>query len=65
MSDTHSTTTSYEVTINGKKLRQPDGKGVESLTMEDHVDMVESLTLKLGGLRTSRNGRSILVIPLK
>lgn len=49
MSDTHSTTTSYKVTINGKELRQPDGKGVESLTMEDHVDMVESLTLKLGG----------------
>lgn len=45
----HSTTTSYEVKIAGRTLNQPEEDGVESIVVEDHVDMVESLILKLGG----------------
>jgi len=48
-SSTHSTTTSYQVTIGGQTLRQPDNDGLESMVIEDHVDMVESMTLRLGG----------------
>jgi phage protein D len=49
MATEHNSTTSYEVKIGGKTLNQPTNDGVESLVIEDHVDMVESMTLKLGG----------------
>ena len=46
---THHSTTHYEVKIGGQTLNQPKNDGVESIVVEDHVDMVESLTLRLGG----------------
>ena len=45
----HSSTTSYRVTIGGRTLRQPESDGLESMVIEDHVDMVESATFRLGG----------------
>lgn len=41
--------TSYEVTVGGTTFKQPTQDGLESLILEDHVDMVASLTLKVGG----------------
>lgn len=41
--------TSYKVTIGGKEFTQPQNDGVEAIVVEDHVDMVEALTLRLSG----------------
>ena len=41
--------TSYQVTLGGTTYTQPEGDGLESIVVEDHVDMVESLTLRLSG----------------
>lgn len=41
--------TSYKVTLNGQTSTQPDSDGVESIVVEDHVDMVEMLTLRVSG----------------
>lgn len=49
MQSGHSSTTSYQVTIGGRTLKQPEKDGLESMVIEDHVDMVESATFRLGG----------------
>lgn len=41
--------TSYEVTIGGKTFKQSDADALESLVLEDHVDMVEALTVRVAG----------------
>jgi phage protein D len=42
--------TSYEITIgSGKPLTQPKNDGLESLVVEDHVDMVEMCTMRFQG----------------
>ena len=41
--------TSYEITIGGQTLDQSAEDGVESIVVEDHVDMVEMLTLRFNG----------------
>ncbi|MBN1336748.1 MAG: phage late control D family protein [Deltaproteobacteria bacterium] len=40
---------SYEIVIAGTTYTQRDRLGVESLTIEDHVDMVSMLTMEVGG----------------
>ncbi len=41
--------TSYEVKIGDTTFRQADSDAVESIVLEDHVDMVEALTVKVAG----------------
>ncbi len=43
-------TTSYKVTLGGQTFTQPENDGVESIVVEDHVDMVEMLTLRVSGV---------------
>ena len=45
----HRSATSYKVTIAGKEYTQPKDDAMQSLTIEDHVDMIETMTLRLGG----------------
>jgi uncharacterized protein len=49
MSDLISSATSYEVTVNGTVFKQTENDGLQSLVVEDHIDMVDMLTLKVGG----------------
>jgi len=44
-----SSATSYEVTVGGKMFSQPRRDGLQQLVIEDHVDMVSMLTLRVGG----------------
>lgn len=44
-----SSASGFEVVIGGKKLTQADGEGVEMLVVEDHVDMIDLFTLRMGG----------------
>lgn len=41
---------SYKITLGSQTLTQPESDGVESIVVEDHVDMVEMLTLRLSGV---------------
>ena len=41
--------TSYEVTIGGTTYKQTEDLGVQSIILEDHMDMVDMITVKLGG----------------
>lgn len=41
--------TSYQVTIGDTTFKQPEQDGLESLILEDHVDMVASLTVRVAG----------------
>ena len=43
------TATSYKVTIGGRTFTQPQSDGLEQLVLEDHVDMVSYLSVRLGG----------------
>jgi phage protein D len=47
-----SSATSYEVDIGGTVLTQTTKDGLEMLVFEDHVDMVNMLTVKVGGAET-------------
>jgi phage protein D len=47
--------TSYEVKIGSRTLTQPENDGVESVVVEDHVDMVEMLTMRLQGSESTPN----------
>lgn len=44
-----SSATSYEVTIGGKTLKQSERDGLQSLTVEDHMDMANLATIRVGG----------------
>ena len=44
-----SSATSYEVTIGGKTLKQTERDGLQSLVIEDHMDMANLATIKVGG----------------
>ena len=47
---TPSSAPSYEITIGtNDPMTQPEGDGVLSIIVEDHVDMVSMLTMRLGG----------------
>jgi uncharacterized protein len=43
------TAPSFEITVGGTVLSHDQTQGVQSLVIEDHVDMVSMLTLELGG----------------
>src|SRR5688572_8384717 len=43
------TATSFEVKLGGKTFTQKDSQALEQLVLEDHVDMVEYLNVRLGG----------------
>lgn len=43
------TAPSFEVKIGGTTIKQQDGKQLENMVVEDHVDMVESAIIRLGG----------------
>ncbi len=49
MSESRSSATSYEITIGGTTMSQPENEGVQTIIIEDHVDMVSMLTMKVGG----------------
>lgn len=40
---------SFEVKLGGKTYTQKDSQGLQSVILEDHVDMVETLNVKLSG----------------
>ena len=42
------TATSYKVTIGGRTFSQDSSDGLEHLVIEDHVDMVEHMTVQIG-----------------
>lgn len=44
-----STAPGFEVTIGGQTFTQAEGTGVQQLVIEDHVDMLNMLTLRMGG----------------
>ena len=44
--------TSYEITIGSQKFTQADNASVENVVLEDHVDMVDYLSVRLGGTET-------------
>ncbi len=41
--------TAYEVTVGGQTFKQQDEDGMSMLAVEDHVDMVQMLTMRIGG----------------
>lgn len=43
------TAASFELTIGGKTFTQPESNGLESFTLEDHVDMMAMLSVRLSG----------------
>lgn len=45
--------TSYKVILGSQELTQTQNDGVESIVVEDHVDMVEMLTLRINGVEGS------------
>jgi uncharacterized protein len=49
MSEKVSSATSYEVTVGGTTFKQTENDGLQSLVIEDHIDMVDALTLRVGG----------------
>jgi phage protein D len=46
---TSNSATSYTVKLGDQEFTQPEKDGLESIVIEDHVDMVEMMTLKIGG----------------
>jgi uncharacterized protein len=40
---------SYELKIGDKTFTQAEGQGLQSFTLEDHMDMVDMLTVRVGG----------------
>jgi len=49
MGDYHRSAPSFQLTLGGTTHTQPSAQGLEQLTIEDHVDMTEQLTVKLSG----------------
>ena len=49
MTDTSSTAVGYNLTIGGQSFEQTANDGLEMLVFEDHVDMVDVLSVRLGG----------------
>ncbi|MDP6931318.1 MAG: contractile injection system protein, VgrG/Pvc8 family [Myxococcota bacterium] len=49
MKESHSSATSYEVTVGSASFEQPENDGLEMLVVEDHVDMVDLFTMRVGG----------------
>lgn len=49
MSDLVRSATSYKVTVNGQEFKQTDADGLAMLVVEDHVELVQMLTLRMGG----------------
>jgi phage protein D len=47
--------TSYDVTIGGRSFKQPKSDGLEALSLEDHVDMADYLSVRLGGAEGQPN----------
>ncbi len=45
----HSSVPSYEITVGESSFSQPEGDGLQSVVIEDHVDMVTMFTMRLGG----------------
>jgi phage protein D len=49
-SSARSSVPSYKITIgSGHTFEQPEGDGVQSIVIEDHVDMISMFTIRLGG----------------
>ena len=49
VSDTSSTAVGYKLTIGGRIFEQTANDGLEMLVFEDHVDMVDLLSVRIGG----------------
>ncbi len=49
MGDEKRSAPSFQVTCGGSTFTQPEANGLETLTIEDHVDMVEQLTMRITG----------------
>jgi phage protein D len=49
VTDTSSTAVGYHLTIGGRSFEQTSNDGLEMLVFEDHVDMVDVLSVRLGG----------------
>ncbi len=49
MSDLVRSATSYKVTIGGTEYKQTEKDGMAMLSVEDHIDLVQMMTLRMGG----------------
>jgi phage protein D len=49
VADTSSTAVGYTLTIGGRSFEQTANDGLEMLVFEDHVDMVDQLSVRIGG----------------
>ena len=49
MQETSSTAVGYTMTIGGRQFEQTANDGLELLVFEDHVDMVDMLSVRIGG----------------
>ena len=49
MAETSSTAVGYTLTIGGRSFEQTANDGLEMLVFEDHVDMVDQLSVRIGG----------------
>ncbi len=47
--------TSYQVTIGSRTFGQTESDGLEQIVIEDHVDMVEHMSLRLSGIEGAPN----------
>jgi len=45
----HSSAVGYQVTIGARTFEQTEADGVQLLVVEDHVDMVDMLVMRIGG----------------
>ena len=48
-SSASSSATAYEVSVGGTSMKQTERDGVQSMVFEDHMDMVDMFSIRLGG----------------
>ena len=57
--------TSYEVKIGDTVFKQSEADALESLVLEDHVDMVEALTVRVGGHEQAKEWNFEIGMPVE
>lgn len=57
--------TSYEVKIGDTVFKQAEADALESLVLEDHVDMVEALTVRVGGHEQAKEWNFEIGMPVE
>ncbi|MBK7754880.1 MAG: hypothetical protein IPI35_00390 [Deltaproteobacteria bacterium] len=49
----------FEIDLGGTQITQVEGDGVEMLSVEDHVDMLDMFSLRMGGTSGSPSGAAL------